>query len=138
MGDCQSPMSCLIICLVAVIIPRFPRFNKHFLFLMKIISVGNPSVTLRVPAPLSGEPLLWGSLFRCCALKAVGDRTLGHDAGHHGRHRHHRACYGADGILIQAEDHSQAGNDPRRSGPQLSATEFALPIFSHKKHRISG
>ena len=56
MGDCQSPMSCLIICLVAVIIPRFPRFDKYFIFMRKIISVGNPSVTLHVPAPLSGEP----------------------------------------------------------------------------------
>ena len=28
MGEYQSPMSCLIICLVAVIISRFPRFDK--------------------------------------------------------------------------------------------------------------
>ncbi len=56
MGECESPMSCLIICLVAVIIPRFPRFDKYFIFMRKIISVGNPSVTLHVPAPLSGEP----------------------------------------------------------------------------------
>ena len=30
MGDCESPMSCLIICLVAVIIPRFTRVDKYF------------------------------------------------------------------------------------------------------------
>ena len=60
MGDCESPMSCLIICLDAVIIPHFPCFDKSFIFWAKIISAGkqNPSVTLRVPAPLSGEPFL--------------------------------------------------------------------------------
>jgi hypothetical protein len=61
MGDCESPMSCLIICLVAVIIPRFPRFDKHFLFFDENYfcwETANPSVTLRVPAPLSGEPFL--------------------------------------------------------------------------------
>ena len=42
MGDRQSPMSCLIICLVAVIIPRFSLFDKYFLFLRKIIPVGKP------------------------------------------------------------------------------------------------
>ncbi len=30
MGDGQSPMSCLIICLDAVIIPRFPLVDKSF------------------------------------------------------------------------------------------------------------
>ena len=30
MGDGESPMSCLIICLDAVIIPRFPCFDKYF------------------------------------------------------------------------------------------------------------
>ena len=32
MGDPLSPMSCLIICLDAVIIPRFSRFDKCFFF----------------------------------------------------------------------------------------------------------
>ena len=32
MGDGESPMSCLIICLDAVIIPRFPCFDKCFFF----------------------------------------------------------------------------------------------------------
>ena len=42
MGDCESPMSCLIICLVVAIIPRFPRFDKSFIFWAKIIPVGKP------------------------------------------------------------------------------------------------
>ena len=32
MGDGESPMSCLIICLVAVIIPRFSLFDKYFIY----------------------------------------------------------------------------------------------------------
>jgi len=32
MGEYQSPMSCLIICLVAVIIPRFSLFDKYFIY----------------------------------------------------------------------------------------------------------
>ena len=59
MGDFRSPMSCLIICLDAVIIPRFPLVDKSFpkknYFFRE---AATPSVTLRVPAPFQGD--LWG------------------------------------------------------------------------------
>ena len=58
MGDCESPMSCLIICLVAVIIPRFSRFDKSFIFWEKLFLPESRTPPSRFAAPLSGEPFL--------------------------------------------------------------------------------
>ena len=73
MGDCQSPMSCLIICLVAVIIPRFPRIDKSFLWGVKIISVGKRTPQSRFACQLPFQ----GSLFVCCTSKASPERGGG-------------------------------------------------------------
>ena len=50
MGECESPMSCLIICLVAVIIPRFTRFDKYFLHYKKLFLLGNSPALRRKDA----------------------------------------------------------------------------------------
>ena len=73
MGDCESPMSCLIICLVAVIIPRFPRIDKSFLWGVKIISVGKRTPQSRFACQLPFQ----GSLFVCCTSKASPEKGGG-------------------------------------------------------------
>ena len=72
MGECESPMSCLVICLVAVIIPRFPRFDKYFIFMRKIISVKTPQSRFACQLPFQGS--LFDVAPQKPPLKGEGDR----------------------------------------------------------------
>ncbi len=72
MGDGQSPMSCLIICLVVAIIPRFSRFDKSFIFWQKLFLPESRTPQSRFALPFQGS--FFDAAPQKPPLKGEGDR----------------------------------------------------------------